>query len=154
MKTVTLIAALCGVLICGLANLALADDINPNTVTNQKLDDIRIPEIKFKETPMSAALNYLEKQSFEHDPGPVVTGVRFVFISDKGEDPQIKLSLRNVKLGSALDIICMKTGYEWDFDKGMIVVKPNDDPQASRNPTMQTEVLDINRSVVNRANAQ
>lgn len=159
MKTLTLVAALCGWLICGLASPALADDINPNTVTNAKLEQIRIPEIKFNQVPLSEAIAYLEKQSLEHDPGPVVTGIQFIYMPPKNgaKEPKLKLSLRNVKLNSALEIICMKTGYNWDFDKGMVVVKPADDPQAqssSKNPTMRTEVFDINAGVLSRAQAR
>lgn len=157
MKTLTLLAALCGWLICGLASPALADDeVNPNTVTNAKLQQIRIPEVKFKATPLSEAISYLEKQSLEHDPGPVVTGVRFVYMPEQGTDPKVKLNLRNAKLGTILELMCAKTGYEWDFRDGMVVVKPNDDPEAqsSSNAKMKTEVFDITRDVLNRAKAQ
>ncbi|GHB90121.1 hypothetical protein [Cerasicoccus arenae] len=131
-KMLMLFAMLCGWTICGLSPTALADDeINPNTVTNEKLSLIRIPEVKFKNTPLSEVIAYLEKESVENDPGPVVTGVRFIYMSpkDKSQEPVVKLSLRNVKLGSALEIICQKTGYEWDFRDGMVIVKPNDDSE-------------------------
>ncbi len=156
MKKIILWAALCGWLLCGLMATALAEDeVNPNTVTNQKLQSIRLPEIKFKQTPLSEVIPYLEKQSLEHDPGPVVTGVRFVYMPRKGEDPTVKLALRNVKLGTALDLICQKTGYEWDFRDGMVVVKPNEDLQTqSSNPRLETKVFDLNQEFVKRATHQ
>ncbi|WP_309399195.1 hypothetical protein [Cerasicoccus maritimus] len=154
MKNMMLLAALCGLLFSGLVSTALADDgINPNTVTNQKLQTIRIPQLKFKDAPLSQVLDYIQQESFKEDPGPVVTGIEFIYMPPKGEEPTVKLSLRNIKVGMALEIICQKTGMQWDFDKGLIVVKKAQNPsgESASSQPMKTEIFDFNRDMVNRA---
>lgn len=153
MKTLTLLAALCGMLLVGLAATpALADDdVNPNTVTNQKIQAIRIPEAKFDNIPLSHVIQYLEKESLEHDPGPVVTGVRFIYMPPKGVDPNVKLTLRNATMSSIIELVCLKTGFDWDFRDGMIVVKRATKPASLGNPTMETQSFYVNRELVQRA---
>ncbi|WP_309380140.1 hypothetical protein [Cerasicoccus frondis] len=154
MKKLMLLAALCGCLMNGLATVAVADDeVNPNTVTNQKLQTIRIPYLKFKDAPLSEVLNYIAAESVKEDPGPVVTGIEFIYMPPKGEEPTVKLSLRNIKVGMALEIICEQTGMQWDFNKGLIVLKADPNPGSKTAPdqTMKTEVFDFSRQMVNRA---
>ena len=154
MKRIVLLAALSGFLLSVFSPVALAQDsVNPNTVTSQKLQTIRIPQLKFEHAPLGEVLDYISKESIEEDPGPVVTGVKFIYMPPKGEEPTVKISLRNIKVGTALDIICAKTGMKWDFNKGLIVVKPgkNDSDLAAPSQPMRTEVFDFNREMVNRA---
>ncbi|WP_269537222.1 hypothetical protein [Cerasicoccus fimbriatus] len=153
-KKMMLLAALCGLLMNGLATVSLAQsDVNPNTVTSQKLQSIRIPQLKFENAPLGEVLNYISKQSLEEDPGPVVTGVEFIYMPPKENAPNLTISLRNIKVGTALDIICAKTGMQWDYNQGLIVVKPgkNDSNLTSPSQPMKTEVFDFSRQMVNRA---
>ena len=123
---------------------------------DRKLKIIRVAELNFFEVSLPDALNALQAISIERDPeakaNPKFAGVQFVLLTREKPPPKITLQLRNVRLGSILDLLVELIGYDYQVrDAAIVVFKPKPRPakkQVFRQ--LETEFFELNEDMVRR----
>lgn len=95
----------------------------------RKLREIEIPLVNFSGVPLSRVVETLSNISVEFDrTGISPRGVNFVLIDPQNTNPEVNISLRNMRLGRILDFIMEQVGFQYDFDEDVISVRPSDGP--------------------------
>ncbi len=93
----------------------------------QKISNIVIPEIDFKDISVAEAIDFLRVQSIELDTfelDPAKKGVNFFVRGPAGNQRIAELKLRNAPLSEALNYICEATRCSWSVDDFAVTVKP------------------------------
>ena len=110
---------------------AIGDPSTETQKTDQKLDSMIIPEIRFKDTPVREAFAFLAQQSKEHEQGNVQNerGVQIVLkIDSNAENTLVNLDLDNMSLREALRYTCMLSGLKFKADNRVVIVAMQSDP--------------------------
>ena len=95
----------------------------------RKLREIEIPLVNFSGVPLSRVVETLSNISVEFDrTGISPRGVNFVLIDPQNTNPEVNISLRNMRLGRILDFIMEQVGFQYDFDEDVVSVRPSDGP--------------------------
>ncbi|MDF3058926.1 MAG: von Willebrand factor type, partial [Rariglobus sp.] len=91
----------------------------------QKLNQIIIPHITFKDMPLSKVVSTLTSVSGEYDRSDEKdTGANIVLIDPTDKDPLVSMTFRNLSLGRILDIVTDSTGYRYEVGADTVVVRP------------------------------
>lgn len=99
--------------------------------TEQKLDSIIIPEVRFKDMPVRDAFAFLAQQSKEQDQGSIQNerGIQIILkIDEKADGTLINLDLADMPLRDALRYTCMLAGLKFQADNRVVIVAIQSDP--------------------------
>lgn len=91
-----------------------------------KLRQIIIPSVSFKDVPLSKVVSTLStvSESYDRSEGNA-SGANIILLDPSAQDPHVSITLRNLSLGKILDLITDSTGYRYDVQNDVIVVRPN-----------------------------
>ncbi|MFO7723994.1 MAG: hypothetical protein R6V45_00475 [Oceanipulchritudo sp.] len=109
-----------------------------------RLEDIRIPKVEFRQLPLSEALEALVETSMQHSPDGA--GLNVVLIDPGGEDPLVSIHLRRLSLKRVLDFVVESVSYEYDLQADAVVVRPGRGPGFG----LETAFYPVSRSTLIR----
>ena len=106
-----------------------------------KLNSITVPEINIRDLPFNRAIDQLiiVSQSYDKDS----KGVNMVVIDPDRKNPSVNITLRNVQLGKALDIITKQVNFTYNINQGIIEIRPD-----SGSNDLETEFFPLSTSAV------
>jgi hypothetical protein len=92
--------------------------------TQSKLNQIKIPSVEFHSTPLQDVVNFLRVRALELDTKtpPAERGVNLVLKNPDAE--LVSASLKNVSLGSVLEVVALQTGYTMEIREHLVMLKP------------------------------
>ena len=107
----------------------------------EKLNSITVPEINIRDLPFNRAIDQLiiVSQSYDKDS----KGVNMVVIDPDRKNPSVNITLRNVQLGKALDIITKQVNFTYNINQGIIEIRPD-----SGSNDLETEFFPLSTSAV------
>jgi len=107
----------------------------------EKLNTITVPEINIRDLPFNRAIDQLiiVSQSYDKDS----KGVNMVVIDPDRKNPSVNITLRNVQLGKALDIITKQVNFTYNINQGIIEIRPD-----SGSNDLETEFFPLSTSAV------
>ena len=107
----------------------------------EKLNSITVPEINIRDLPFNRAIDQLiiVSQSYDKDS----KGVNMVVIDPDRKNPSVNITLRNVQLGKALDIITKQVNFTYNIAQGIIEIRPD-----SGSNDLETEFFPLSTSAV------
>jgi hypothetical protein len=107
----------------------------------EKLNSITVPEINIRDLPFNRAIDQLiiVSQSYDKDS----KGVNMVVIDPDRKNPSVNITLRNVQLGKALDIITKQVNFTYNINQGIIEIRPD-----SGSNDMETEFFTLSTSAL------
>lgn len=110
----------------------------------RRLEDIVLPEVEFRQVPLSEVVKALGEISVTHssDGG----GLNMVLIDPEARDPLVSLVLRRLSLRRVLDFVVESVAYEYELQQDAIVVRPSRGPGFG----LETEFYPISRSTLIR----
>ncbi|HSI08965.1 MAG TPA: von Willebrand factor type A domain-containing protein [Rariglobus sp.] len=126
-----------------------------SSVLSVKMRQIVIPEVNFKEVPLSQVLSSLSAVSEEYDrSNENSAGANIVLLDPSAKDPLVSMTLRNLPLSRILDLVTDSTGYRYELQGDTVVVRPGDDGPLTRKPevplfdeALRTEIPTATESV-------
>jgi len=89
----------------------------------QKLKDITVPELPIKDFPLNRALEVIQTAAQAYDKDQ--KGVNIVLIDPEKRNPSVNITLRNVSLDKAIDIVLRQVNYTYTVNDGIIEVRPD-----------------------------
>ena len=89
----------------------------------QKLKGITVPELPIKDFPLNRALEVIQTAAQAYDKDQ--TGVNIVLIDPEKRNPSVNITLRNVTLDKAIDIVLRQVNYTYTVNDGIIEVRPD-----------------------------
>ncbi len=89
----------------------------------QKLKDITVPELPIKDFPLNRALEVIQTAAQAYDKDQ--KGVNIVLIDPEKRNPSVNITLRNVSLDKAIDIVLRQVNYTFTVNDGIIEVRPD-----------------------------
>ena len=89
----------------------------------QKLKDITVPELPIKDFPLNRALEVIQSAAQAYDKDQ--KGVNIVLIDPEKRNPSVNITLRNVSLDKAIDIVLRQVNYTYTVNDGIIEVRPD-----------------------------
>lgn len=112
----------------------------------EKLEHIVLPSVNFSGMELSRVVNTLGLVSQEYDQGgPEPKGVNIVLIDPANANPVVNLTLRNLTLKRVLDFVTRATGYQYEVQADVIVVRPG-----GGQSDMETQFFPVSRPTVLR----
>ena len=109
-----------------------------------RLEDILIPKVEFRQLPLSEALEALAEISMQHSADG--TGLNIVLIDPGGEDPLVSILLRRLSLKRVLDFVVESVSYEYDLQADAVVIRPGRGPGFG----LETAFYPVSRSTLIR----
>lgn len=95
--------------------------VQNDEVMMASLERIRIPEITFRDMPLSEVVQQLTGLSEAWS--EVGRPINFVLIDPEGRDPLVSITLRGLSLRRILDFIVESVGYEYQMDRDVVVIR-------------------------------
>lgn len=93
--------------------------------TQQRMQQIVIPQLKFNELPLSRVVETLGELSLEYDSER--RGIAMAYLPVDGHDPKVNISLRNLSLDRILEFVTEQVNYSYDVTGDKIVVQSRSD---------------------------
>ena len=116
----------------------------------EKLDGIMLPNVNFSGLELIQAITTLSGLSEECDAtGVTPKGVNLVLIDPANTNPTVNLTLRNLSLKRALDLVTDSVGYQYEVQADAVIVRPGGEPAS-----LGTQFFPIARSTVLRLTGQ
>lgn len=124
------------------------DDLIEYDTILEKLRNIRIRNLSLREVPLGEAIGELADLSYELDTDSPEAhrGLNMVLIDPEHKNPLITLSLRNVWLEQALDMITKAGEFQYDIENELIAIRPG----SLSHSTLETDFIPITRAAVIR----
>lgn len=112
----------------------------------RKLDEIVLPEVSFTRAEIGHVVAALSTTAEDHDPaeGPE-RGVNLVLIDPANRKPTVSVTLRNVSLRRALDLVCETIGYAYEVQDDAVLLRPAGDASE-----LETRFFPVARATVLR----
>lgn len=112
----------------------------------QKLDAILLPAISFNRAELAQVISALGAAAEEFDlaSGPT-KGVNLVLADPANRKPTVSITLRNVTLRRALDLVTQSVGYDYDAQPDAVIVRPGGDAGH-----LETRFYPVSRAAVAR----
>lgn len=85
----------------------------------QKLNDIVLSELAFKDAPVATILDSLSREAERHDPDK--TGVNIVVLAQLSPDDKFTVRLKNVSLFAAFNFVTQMTGLKYRVEPNAVV---------------------------------
>jgi len=124
-------------------------DPNDTNLVLQKLEQIVIPRVTFKDTSLSRAVQSLSEMSEEFDrvsAADETKGVNMVVSGQGGTERQVNFSVRNLSLLRILDIVAQQTGYQWDVVDRIVEFNPSE--RQGGNNRLQRAIIPISKGTL------
>ncbi|MDR0340484.1 MAG: hypothetical protein LBH53_02915 [Puniceicoccales bacterium] len=114
----------------------------------EKLHTILIPKICFRDTPFRDAVNLLAEVAEELDPGGDGggRGINIAFRDSPDGAQPVHMTLRNIELGRAIQLLAQCAGFEWEVD-GDVVLLSSAEKNCER---LRTKFFPLSRATVLR----
>lgn len=109
-----------------------------------RLEEIFIPKVEFREMPLSEVVEALSEISLRHSSDG--EGLNIVLIDPEGRDPRVAILLRRINLKRVLDFVTESVGFEYDLQRGAVVIRPGQGPGFG----LETAFYPISRSTLIR----
>ncbi|MFA6287677.1 MAG: von Willebrand factor type A domain-containing protein [Opitutaceae bacterium] len=122
---------------------APAKTSDPAELMREGLNRIRIPQLSFKDVPLSKVLSTLTSASEEYNKTEGAKPLDFVFEGMEANDPAVTITLRNLTVKKILDFITESVGYHYEVRGNTVVVRPG-----AKGPTLVTEFIPVSREVI------
>ncbi len=88
-----------------------------------KAEALVIPEIHFRETSLSSAVEYLRQLSAKEPDGQGAFNFVELYPQEYGEDTLVTMSLNNIPLAAALKYLSESAGLEVEYQQYAVVLK-------------------------------
>ena len=138
-----------GSLACGESEESVShSDLKSSNLAIAKTRSVVAPGLSFKEEPLSRVLETLSILSIKYDyttSDEKDKGVNIVLLDPQRLNPRVTMTLRNVTLEQALNLITGSVGFQYDIQDGAVVVQPG-----QGHAGMETQIYEIPRSTVIR----
>lgn len=98
----------------------------------QKLDEIILPTVQFRDATIEEAVEYLRVKSRDLDKktaSPVFGGVSFILNKDKAAKTSISLDLKDIPLGVALRYCVESAGLKYRVDARAVMIAASFEPK-------------------------
>lgn len=131
MKTCRFLVTVVCALFCA-STLSATSPAEPKL--QQKLDEIILPTVQFRNATIEEAVEYLRVKSREFDKktvSPVFGGVSFVLNKDKAGKTSINLDLKDIPLGVALRYCVEAAGLKYRVDARAVMIAASFEPKFS-----------------------
>ncbi|MBN8420224.1 MAG: hypothetical protein J0L73_15005 [Verrucomicrobia bacterium] len=120
---------------CALFCIPLLSAMSPaEPKLQQKLDEIILPTMQFRNATIEEAVEYLRVKSREFDQktaSPVSGGVSFILNKDKAAKTSISLDLKDIPLGVALRYCVEAAGLKYRVDARAVMIAASFEPKFS-----------------------
>ncbi|MBA3849663.1 MAG: type II secretory pathway, component PulD [Opitutus sp.] len=111
-----------------------------------KLESIVLPAVNFSGVELGRVVSALSRLADEFDAGDAdARGVNIVLVDPAGANPTVRLTLKNVPLKRALDLVTESVGYRYEVQPDTVIVRPGIDPSV-----LETKFFPVSRSTVLR----
>ena len=109
--------------------------------TVDKLRSITVPEINIRDMPFDRAITQLINISQSYDKEN--KGVNMVVIDPDRKNPSVNMTLRNVSLEKAIDLITKQVNFTYTINQGILEIRPD-----SGSNDLETEFFDLSSGAV------
>jgi general secretion pathway protein D len=124
--------------------VATPSEIEEDKELRQRLEQIFLPKVEFRQLPLSQVVEALSEVSMTHSEDG--TGLNMVLIDPTGQDPLVSILLRRLSLRRVLDFVVESVAYEYDLQRDAVVIRPSRGPGFG----LETEFYPISRSTLIR----
>jgi general secretion pathway protein D len=121
-----------------------ADPAEEDRKMRQRLEGIVLPEVEFRQLPLSQVVAALSEVSMTHSADG--SGLNMVLIDPEARDPLVSILLRRLSLGRVLDFVVESVAYEYDLQEDAVVIRPSRGPGYG----LATEFYPVSRSTLIR----
>jgi general secretion pathway protein D len=91
-----------------------------------RLKEIFIPKVEFRQLPLSEAVEALGEIALKHAPDG--NGLNMVLIDPDGRDPLVSILLRRLSLKRVLDFVVESVAYAYDLQPDAVIIRPSQGP--------------------------
>jgi general secretion pathway protein D len=98
-------------------------DVEDNDQIRNRLEEVFIPRVEFRQLPLSQVVEALSEISLKHSNDGV--GLNMVLIDPEGRDPLVSILLRRLSLKRVLDFVVESVACEYDLQKDAVVIRPS-----------------------------
>lgn len=109
-----------------------------------RLKDIFIPKVEFRDLPLSQVIEALSEISSQHEAEE--NGLNIVLIDPQGRDPKVSILLRRLSLLRVMDFVVESVGFEYDPQEDAVVIRPRQGPGFG----LETAFYPVSRSTLIR----
>jgi general secretion pathway protein D len=109
-----------------------------------RLKDIFIPKVEFRDLPLSQVVEALSEISTQHAEDE--NGLNIVLIDPQGHDPKVSILLRRLSLLRVMDFVVESVGFEYDAQEDAVVIRPRQGPGFG----LETDFYPVSRSTLIR----
>lgn len=119
----------------------------------EKLRTIHIPHISVSKAKLSQIIEMLSAVSVDEDTFSPEgeKGVNIVLFAPSHNDPEVTITLRNLSLERALQLVTQSVNFQYAIDRDAVIVRGGDGPGTE---ALETEFFPISRSTVIRLTSQ
>lgn len=110
----------------------------------ERLRDIFIPKVEFRDLPLSQVVEALSEISTQHAENE--NGLNIVLIDPQGRDPKVSILLRRLSLLRVMDFVVESVGFEYDPQEDAVVIRPRQGPGFG----LETAFYPVSRSTLIR----
>ena len=109
-----------------------------------RLKDIFIPKVEFRDLPLSQVVEALSEISTQHAEDE--NGLNIVLIDPQGRDPKVSILLRRLSLLRVMDFVVESVGFEYDPQEDAVVIRTRQGPGFG----LETAFYPVSRSTLIR----
>jgi general secretion pathway protein D len=125
---------------------ATEEETAPATLLARKMEEIVLPAVSFTRAEIGQVVAALSTMAEDYDKAdPPARGVNIVLVDPANKKPMVSLTLRNVSLRRALDLVCETIGYSYEVQDDAVLLRPAGDASE-----LETRFFPVARATVLR----
>jgi general secretion pathway protein D len=126
--------------------LAAGEETARSTLLARRLEEIILPTVSFTRAEIGQVVAALSAMAGDYDKAdPPARGVNIVLIDPANKKPTVSVTLRDVSLRRALDLVCETIGYTYEVQDDAVLLRPAGDASE-----LETRFFPVARATVLR----